>query len=370
MAASGGFGFGIVGLGMIAEFHANAIKAMKGGHLACGFSRSGGIAAKKFAKTFGVKVYTGDFDAFLKHPGLDIVSIATPSGAHLEPCAAAAKAKKHVICEKPLEITLERCDRMIAVCKKNGVKLAGIFPSRTGAAVNEIKKAIDQKRFGKLTVCSAMIPWHRPQRYYDSGGWRGTWKLDGGGALMNQSIHSIDLLQWLAGMPKEVSAYAGNLIHKRIQVEDTATAALKFKNGALGMMVGSTAMWPGDSVEVRICGEKGSAVLRGADLVQWQFEKERPGDAGIRKKLAPKPVQTGKGGASDPRAISFVGHQRQFENLANCLRSKNKEKIMVDGREARKAVEFILSVYASSLKHKPVSLPLARTPSLRTFPKV
>ncbi|GMV82027.1 MAG: hypothetical protein AMXMBFR7_32110 [Planctomycetota bacterium] len=368
MAASGGRGFGIVGLGMIAEFHAKAIQAMQGGHLVCAFSRKGGPNAEKFAKEFGVKVYVGDYDAFLKHPGLDCVAIATPSGAHLEPGAAAAKAKKHVICEKPLEITLERCDALIAACKKNRVLLGGIFPSRTGGAVNAIKQALDQKRFGQLTVCNAVIPWHRTQQYYDSGGWRGTWALDGGGALMNQSIHTIDLLQWLAGPAKEITAYAGCLIHKRIEVEDAAAAIIKWKSGAIGTLTGSTAMWPGLPNEVLITGSDGTAWFRGGQLVTWQFAQERPEDAKIREEFSPKPDAGGKTGASDPRAISFVGHQKQFENFVGCL--DGKEKLLVDGKEARKAVEVILAVYGSSLSGKAVKLPLKKTPKRRKFPKV
>ncbi|MCZ7648399.1 MAG: Gfo/Idh/MocA family oxidoreductase [Planctomycetota bacterium] len=367
MAASGGRGFGIVGIGMISEFHARAIQAMEGGHLVCAYSRKGGPNADKFAAEFGVKVYTGDYEAFLKHPGLDAVAIATPSGAHLEPGVAAARAKKHVICEKPLEVTLERCDALIAECKKHRVLLGGIFPSRTGEAVQAIKKAVDEKRFGKLTVCNAVVPWHRTQAYYDGGGWRGTWKLDGGGALMNQSIHTIDLLQWLAGPAKELSAYAGNLIHKRIEVEDAAAAAIKWKSGAIGTLVGSTAMWPGLSSEVLICGEHGTAWFRGGNLVSWQFAEEQPGDAQIREKFSPKP-DAGKGGASDPRAISFVGHQKQFENFVRCL--DGKEKLLVDGKEARKAVEIILAIYASALGGKAVKLPLKKTPKRRKFPKV
>lgn len=367
MAATGGYGFGIVGLGMIAEFHAKAIQAMEGGHLACAYSRNGGEKAEKFASAFGVRVYTGDFEPFLRDPRLQVVAIATPSGAHLEPAAAAASAKRHVLCEKPLDVTLERCDRMIAACKRNRVLLGGIFPSRTGGAVNALKQALNAKRCGRLTVCNALIPWHRPQSYYDSVAWRGTWKLDGGGALMNQSIHTLDLLQWLAGPVKELSAYAGCQIHQRIEVEDAAVAAVKYKSGALGIIAGSTAMWPGNAAEIHISGEKGSAWLRGGNLIQWQFDPEAPGDAEVRERFKPAPEGPAKGGASDPRAISFTGHQRQFENFVRCL--DGKEKLLVDGAEARKAVEIILAMYASALARKAVKFPLQRTPKLKKFSK-
>jgi predicted dehydrogenase len=365
MAQSGGYGFGVVGLGMIAEFHAKAIQAMDGGHLVAGFSRSGGDKAAAFSKSFGVPVITGDYEKFLNTPGLDIVAIATPSGAHYEPALAAAKKKKHIICEKPLEVTLERCDAMIAACKKAKVKLGGVFPSRTNAAVQKIKQTIQSGRFGQLTVCNALIPWHRTQAYYDSGGWRGTWALDGGGALINQSIHTLDLLQWLAGPIKEISGYAARLAHKRIEVEDAAVAALRFKSGALGVVVGSTAMFPGMPAEIQISGDKGSAWWRGGHIVAWQFETEEPGDAAVRAEFAPPTEDKGKSGASDPRAISFVGHQKQFENFVRCI--DGKESLFVDGVEARKAVEMILAIYQSAQTHKPVVFPLKKTPVRKKF---
>jgi predicted dehydrogenase len=256
---------------------------------------------------------------------------------------------------------------MIDVCRKKGVKLAGLFPYRANKTFNLIKEALAKKRFGRLTVCNAFIPWHRTQQYYDSGGWRGTWKLDGGGALMNQSIHTMDLLQWLAGMPKEVHAYAGNLAHKRIEVEDTAVATLKFKSGALGVLVGSTAMWPGYEVGLQISGENGSAWVGGETLTKWEFARGTPRDKKIRKAARAALAAASKGGASDPRDISFSGHQAQCQNMVNCL--KGKEELMVDGKEARKAVEFILAVYDSALCGKAVKLPLKRTPKLRKFRK-
>ena len=367
MAQSGGRGFGIIGLGTIAEFHAKAIQAMEGGHLACAYSRSGGEKADKFARDFGVKVYSGDINDFLQAPGLEVVTVATPSGAHLEPALAAAQRKKHVMCEKPLEITLERSDKLIAACKKNKVKLAGIFQNRSNGGVKAVKAALDAGRFGKLTVCNAIVPWWRTQAYYDSGGWRGTWELDGGGSLMNQSIHQVDLLQYFAGPIAEITAYASCLAHQRIDVEDTAVAAIRFKSGALGMLLGSTSMFPGDAAEVHVSGDKGSARLKAGHLVSFAFEKELPEDAQIRKEWGPPQDDSGKSGASDPRAISFTGHQRQFENFVRCL--NGTDKLLVDGAEARKTVEIILAVYQSALTRKAVKLPLKKTPKRTRFPK-
>ena len=353
-------GFGIVGSGMISEFHANAIGAIPGAELVAVMD-----TVEKNARTrgeqFDVKWYT-DLDQFIAHPGLDVVAIATPSGAHLEPAVAAAKAKKHVICEKPLEVTLERCDRMIDACRRAKVKLAGIFPSRTGESIRLLKKAIEQGRFGKLTLCDAYIKWYRTQEYYDSGGWRGTWRYDGGGALMNQSIHTIDLLQWLAGPVESIAAVADCLVHERIEVEDVAVAALRFRSGALGVIQGTTAAFPGHPCEIHISGEKGSAFWKDGRFSAWEFAEKLPEDDEVMEEFG-LTGDAGRGaGSADPRALSFAGHQRQFEDLLGCLEEDRVP--MVDGREARKAVEIILAVYKSAQTGRRVKLPLKSTPKL------
>ena len=187
MVKKNDFGIGIVGCGMVADFHAQAITAMRGGRLVSVFSRQP-AKARRLADRYGCAAYS-DYQAFLSDPALEIVAIATPSGAHLEPAEQAARAGKHVICEKPLEVTLERVDRMIRACRENGVMLAGIFQRRFLEAVQQFKKAVDAGRLGRISLADAYIKWYRTQDYYDRGAWRGTWKLDGGGALINQSIH-------------------------------------------------------------------------------------------------------------------------------------------------------------------------------------
>ena len=176
---------------------------------------------------------------------MEAVTIATPSGAHMEPAVAAAKAGKHVVVEKPLEVTLKKCDRIIEACDKAGVKLAAIFPSRFHDSSKLMKQAVDAGRFGRLTLGDAYVKWYRTQQYYDSGAWRGTWALDGGGALMNQAVHTVDLLAWLMGPVAEVQANTATLAHERIEVEDTAVATLQFANGALGIIEATTAAYPG-----------------------------------------------------------------------------------------------------------------------------
>ncbi|MCA9257917.1 MAG: Gfo/Idh/MocA family oxidoreductase, partial [Planctomycetales bacterium] len=182
-------GFGIVGTGMISRFHALALADTRGANLVGCTSRSAD-KSEAFAKEYGGTAY-GTLKELLADPAVDAITVATPSGAHMEPAVAAAEAGKHVIVEKPLEVTLSRCDRIIDACARAGVQLATIFPSRFHAASQTLKKAVDAGRFGVLTMGDAYVKWYRTQQYYDSGAWRGTWKLDGGGALMNQAIHSV-----------------------------------------------------------------------------------------------------------------------------------------------------------------------------------
>jgi predicted dehydrogenase len=350
---------------MVADFHAKAIGAMRGGHLACVFSRSP-QNAERVAKSNGCAAYT-NYKQFLAHPGLDIVTIATPSGAHLEPAQEAAAAGKHVVCEKPLEVTLERIDKMIQACKKNKVMLAGIFQRRFFESVGVFKKAVDSGRLGKITLADAYIKWYRTQEYYDSGYWRGTWKLDGGGALMNQSVHTIDLLYYLAGDVDWVCAFADRAIHKRIEAEDNAVAILKFKTGAMGVIEGSTACYSpgGHPAEVHMCGSEGSIFMRDDRFSVWEFRKGRSNDKRIREKFSTYSGGAGAG-AADPTAISFSEHQKNFEDVVQAL--KKGSRPLVDGLEGRKAVEIILAIYRSALTGgKPVPLPLKRTPVRRPF---
>jgi predicted dehydrogenase len=338
------YGFGIVGLGLIADFHAKAIQAISGGRgslVAC-CSRSA-EKAQGFSKKYGCTGYT-DIDKFLAHPGLDIVSLCTPSGAHLEHSLAAARAGKHVIVEKPLEITPERCDKIIEACDKAKVSLAGIFQSRFSEVAGIVKKAVDQGRLGILVLGDAYVKWFRSQEYYDDGGWHGTQSLDGGGALINQSIHAIDLLQWFMGPVESVQAFTGTLGHQRIEVEDNAVAALRFRNGAFGVIEGSTSVYPGFLKRIEISGTKGSVILEEETLKAWDFVEGLPEDEDIRKKFGAG-AETG-GGAADPAAISFEGHRRQFEEFISALEQGRSP--LVDGREAKKAVEIIQAIYASA----------------------
>ena len=303
-------GWAIIGCGMIAKFHARAIAEIKGSKLVACHSRSMGKATE-FANAFGGTAYD-DLAKMFANPAIDIVTICTPSGAHLEPGVAAAKAGKHVLVEKPLEVTAARCDRLIEACSK-----------------------------------SAYVKWFRTQAYYDSGKWRGTWKLDGGGALMNQAIHSVDLLLWLMGPVRSVSAMAALRAHERIEVEDTLTAILEFESGALGTIEATTAAYPGTLKRIEIAGSVGSATLEEEAIKQWDFAKPNKSDAKILEQMDSN--VTG-GGAADPTAIGHRAHRDLFASFLQGI--KKGTPCSIDGIEGRKSVDLICAIYKSAKSGK------------------
>ncbi|MBA4067773.1 MAG: oxidoreductase [Isosphaera sp.] len=348
------FGFAIVGCGMIARFHARAIAEIPGARVAALVSRSPDSAAKLLAETNTppCPVFT-DLAAALKAPGVDAVIITTPSGAHLEPALQAAAAGKHVVVEKPLEITGPRCQQVIDACAAARVQLCTIFPSRFADANVALKAAVDAGKFGRLTLGEAANKWWRSQAYYDDGGWKGTQALDGGGALMNQAIHNVDLLLWMMGPAASVCGLTATLAHERIEVEDTAVAAIRFRSGALGVLQATTSVHPGYPKQIAIHGDKGSAVIEQEDVLRWDFDPPTPDDAAVKQRFAAKVGASG--GAADPKAISHEGHRRQLADFVDAVRTGRPPK--VDGREGRKAVDLICAVYESNRTGRVVELP-------------
>ncbi len=342
--------FAILGAGNIAKTHAQAIQAAGGAELAALWSRTPAHAAS-LAAEFGTEAVE-QLDDLLARPDIEAVTVATPSGAHLEVIQAAAAAGKHVLCEKPIEVTTERADQLIAACDTHGVLLAGIFQSRLNRHVRHIKDALDRGRFGRIVLASMQLRWFRDQAYYDSGGWRGTWALDGGGALMNQGIHFVDLLCHLAGDPEEVQAYITTRTHERIEVEDTAAATIRFAHGGLGTIEASTSCAPGFPRRLEISGEHGTATLEDDRLTTWRFTEEAEGDEQIRREGIAGD-QLG-GGAQDPTAIGFDGHRRLVEDLAQAIREGRPPAI--PGREARRAVALIEGIYQAARTGRPVRL--------------
>jgi UDP-N-acetyl-2-amino-2-deoxyglucuronate dehydrogenase len=345
-------GFAIVGCGMIAKFHALALNDVPGAELKALVSRSE-ANARKLADELKLSVDVAtSLEPVLKRKDIDVIIITTPSGAHMEPAVAAAAAGKHVVVEKPLEITLERCDKIIEACNKNGVKLCTIFPSRFHDANIELKKAVDKGRFGRLTLGETTCKWWRSQAYYDDGGWKGTKALDGGGVLMNQAIHNVDLLLWMMGPATHISGLTATLAHERIEVEDTAVACLKFANGALGVIQATTSVYPGLPKTIGIHGDKGTVVIEQEDVLRWDLSPEAPEDKQIQERFAKKVGASG--GASDPSAISYQGHARQLADFVKAIETGSEP--LVDGREGRRAVEVILAIYKSMEQGKTIQL--------------
>ncbi len=339
-------GFGIVGTGMIAGYHAQAIAHVTGGRLVGVTSRSA-ANVQAFAQIHGVPVATTHIEELVARPDIQVICITTPSGAHLEPALTAIKAGKHVIIEKPLEITTERVDQIIQAAKTARVRLAPIFQARFGQGAQTVKAAIDAGRFGRLVLASAYIKWHRTAQYYS--GWKGTLALDGGGAVINQSIHGLDLLQWFAGLPAEVFAWKTRRVHTGIEAEDTACASLRFPDGALGTIEASTALWPGWARRIEICGEHGSVSLEDDHLARWDFARAEAGDEAIR---TAKLDNTLGSGAGAPNAISFAGHQRQIQDLIDAIR--DNRPLAIEASEGRKAVALVNAIYASAESGAPV----------------
>ena len=342
--------FGIVGTGLIAEFHAKALAEIPGARLRACFDIAPDRSAA-FAARFGCTAYS-DIGSFLRHPDLDIVNICTPSGLHLDAALPAAEAGKHLIVEKPLEISKARCARMIEACDRAGVTLSGIFPSRFHDASLAVKAALEGYRFGRLTMGNAYVKWWREQSYYDLGGWKGKKALDGGGALINQSIHAIDLLRWFMGPIEEVCAFTGAAGHSGIDVEDNAIAAVRFANGALGAIQGSTSVWPGFLKRLEISGMKGSVVMEEENLPFWKFRAETPEDDAIRSRFS-NVIGAGSG-ASDPAAIGYHGHKLQFIDIIASIRKGSRS--LIDGREASRAVSIIEAIYASAESGRPAKV--------------
>lgn len=344
-------GYGIIGCGNIGPVHAAAIAAVRGAKLVA-VSDVVEASAKRLADQYGAAAYT-DYRALLDRKDIQAVCLCVPSGMRMEMSLVCAAAGKNILSEKPLEVTTQRADRIIAAADKAGVMLGCVFQSRFANGSRLIKQAIEAGRFGKLVLGNAYIKWYRSPEYYASGAWRGTRKLDGGGALMNQGIHQIDLLQWFFGPVKRIFAQTACVAHEGLEVEDIATATLEFENGAFGTIEGSTAIWPGHPARVDVHGSEGGAWLEDGNIKYWKFMKRKAIDTKIENELK-KESELGSG-AGDPLAsLKIEGHRRQIEDFTRALLKGTKP--FVDGREGRNAVAIIEKIYESARKGKPVTL--------------
>jgi predicted dehydrogenase len=247
--------------------------------------------------------------------------------------------------EKPLDSTVEGTDHILHEAQKAGVRVGSIFQARFGDAARTVKAAIEAGRFGRMVLASCYVKWNRTAEYYT--GWKGKLAEDGGGVIINQAIHGLDLLQWFAGMPAEVFAWSTQRVH-RIESEDTCVAALKFGSGAFGTIEGSTAAWPGWARRIEICGEHGSVVMEDDDIARWEFRVAQPEDERIRAMR-----ESGMGsGAAAPMNIKIEGHQRQIQDFIDGIRERRP--FFIEGKEARNAVALVRAIYDSAASGKPV----------------
>jgi UDP-N-acetyl-2-amino-2-deoxyglucuronate dehydrogenase len=341
-------GIGLTGAGNIARVHAAAIREIPNARLVAVYDTFE-PACRAFSEAVGGVDWTSDLASFLARDDIEVVNVCTPSGTHAQLAVEAARAGKHLIVEKPLDVTLAKADQIIAAAREKGVKLTGIFPYRFRQGIEVAKEVIEQGRLGKLVMADAYVKWHRSDEYYR--GWHGTWALDGGGALINQSIHNIDVLQWLAGPVVSVYGHIAALAHE-IEAEDTASAVLTFANGAMGVIQGATSCWPGDPARAEFHGTQGTIVLEEGCVARWELQ-----DATDEEKEAVMALEEREGHAfDDPVAIAHTAHRRQIEDMLSAIEEDRAPR--VTGVEARKAVEIIRAVSLSAARGEVVHLPL------------
>lgn len=326
--------FGIIGCGMIANYHAKSIHETEGAVLV-GVYDTVPAGAKAFGEKYNIPVFD-TLEDILSSPDIDVLCLCTPSGLHTPHAILAVEHGKHVVVEKPMSLTLQEADILIDAVDKHQAIVSVISQIRLAPAVVEIRRALDEGAFGKLTMAELSMKYYRSAEYYASAGWRGTWAQDGGGALMNQGIHGIDVFRHLMGPVKSISAQVRTLIHD-IEVEDSAVAAVEFSNGALGVITGSTSSYPGCPRRIEICGDQGSIVLEEDSILKWNLP--------IACKL---PV--GKGAenvpSSTPGAISNEAHVQHFVNMVEAINYGTP--LLNDVRGGRLPLEIILGIYESS----------------------
>ncbi len=340
---------GIAGTGMIAAFHAEAIRLLEKAELSQVYDKDA-ARARAFSEKFHCRA-SESIEDFLGSD-IDIVCVTTPSGLHGCVAVPAARAHKHVFCEKPLETTPEKAREIYDECIKNNVLLSPVFPARYSTAARTAREAVKSGRFGDPVLIGASVRWYRKPEYYAESPWRGTWALDGGGALMNQGIHAADLLRYFNGEIDELTANTANRLHKTIEVEDTLMANLRFRNGSLGYLESSTACAPGYKRKITFSGTRGGFILEDDCLTHWSPGGETPEDERIREMN--RPAGSG-GGASDPASISCNGHHSQLEELVDAV--LGKRLLETPGIEGVRTVELICAAYESARTEKTVRLP-------------
>ena len=335
---------GIIGTGAIALKHAQAIDSLVNAELIGLFNPNPSSAAKAREK-FSVPVFS-NWEEFISSPDLEVVCICTPSGMHLEPALKAIEAGKHVFIEKPIEVTLDRADQLIRAAEAKNVKLGVVFQNRFSPDFIRLNDAVKAGVFGRILMGNAAINWFRDSNYYSSSQWKGTLIYDGGGALINQAIHTLDLLLEVMG---EVDSVFGKVktTHYPIEGEDLGAALVNFKSGAMGTITAGTSLYPGYPERLEIYGTEGSAILEAGKLIAWNVR-------GMESPIA-KTEHNAASGSSDPNAIGFELHARQWRDFLQAIETGNHPQ--VDGPKSRKSLELIRGIYQSSKEEKLIRFP-------------
>lgn len=323
------YNFAIYGCGMIANIHADAIKSLDEAKLVA-VADVNMSSATAFAQKHETAAYT-DFNALLEDENIDVICLCTPNGTHAELALKALEYGKNVVTEKPMAITTGDCDRMIEATQKSSGKLMVISQLRTAPDIIKAKEIVESGVLGKIVLCDLHMKYYRSEEYY-KGSWKGTLAMDGGGALMNQGIHGIDLLQYIVGPVKNIKSIVKTLVHN-IEVEDTAVSAVEFENEALGVIEATTAAYPGFDREIKICGSKGYMEIR-ENCIEKLFVD------GVMQDCE---KYTSLGAASDPTKLAFREHANQFLTLIRVLNGEEAE--YVNEYEGRKAVDIIARIY-------------------------
>lgn len=333
-------GFAILGAGMVAEYHQKAIAA--NADIGAKLVAMGHYNPAKFADVeaqFGVPCLT-EAD-MLAQPEVDVVCICTPAGQHVAQTIAAAQAGKHVLVEKPMALNLADADAMIAACEQAGVKLGVVLQRRAEPLFKKIHAAIQAGDLGELTLGLASMPYYRSEAYYNQADYRGTWAGDGGGVLMAQGIHIIDLLIWYMGDPVEIRAY-GKTLHQTVEIEDTTTAILRFANGSQATITATTTTEPGFNHRLEIYGTHGGIQVDGEHVARWQVA-----DPASQRVSPPELGQAQNAGAGgDPRGISPSGHIATVRNFVEAIQENRPPD--VDGREGRRSLATIVGIYEAA----------------------
>lgn len=328
-------GFGIIGTGAVVRAYVDSLSEIPDAKLV-GLYSATPEGAERARSTFNCSA-TSDLEAFLADPAIDVICVCNESGRHGQAIIQAAHAGKHVLSEKPLEITTQKIDKVIETCQAAGVILGCSFQNRFNPAYMALERAVRGSHLGKLLLGNAHIHWYRPPEYYLQRQWRGTRDLDGGAALINQGIHTIDLLLNLLGPVNSVSGHVRTRVHA-IEGEDVAAAQLVFDNGALGTISGGTALYPGYPERLEVFGEDGSVILEGGKILHWQVKGMPKPQFG--------PEIDGPGGASSPMAIGHTNHKKLLEDFIGAVRENRSPA--VDGWAARPSVAVIEAIYRAS----------------------